>query len=121
MTTCNKENDSQAMIAAAGMVSTQAHTIFVAMPQRTAFMRWMLPTPVMAPAMAWVVDTGKPQVRGQQDGARGSRLGAESAARFEPRQPAAHGVDNAPSAAQVPSAIAACADRITQMCTSNVF
>ena len=52
--------DSHAMVAAAGMVSSQAHMILVAMPQRTAFNRWMLPTPAMAPAMACVVDTGVP-------------------------------------------------------------
>jgi hypothetical protein len=52
--------ESHAIVAAAGMVSTQAHTMLVAMPQRTAFMRWMLPTPAMAPAMACVVDTGVP-------------------------------------------------------------
>jgi hypothetical protein len=34
-----RAKESHAMIAAAGMVSTQAHTMFVAMPQRTAFMR----------------------------------------------------------------------------------
>ena len=43
--------ESQAMMAAAGIVSTQAHTILVAMPQRTAFIRWMVPTPAIAPAM----------------------------------------------------------------------
>src|SRR5581483_2384682 len=50
------------MIPAAGIVITQAHTMFVAIPHRTAFMRWMLPTPAIAPAIACVVDTGTPSL-----------------------------------------------------------
>jgi len=36
---CNKKKESQARIAAAGIVRTHAQTMFVAMPQRTAFIR----------------------------------------------------------------------------------
>ena len=88
------------MIAAAGMVSTHAHTMLVAMPQRTAFMRWMLPTPAMAPAMACVVETGRP---------RCVAAGRRSAAPVSAQNPlrglsrvrrAAHGAHNAPAAAQ---------------------
>src|SRR5207248_2100668 len=52
--------DASAITAAAGIVITHAHTILVAIPQRTAFIRWMLPTPAIAPAIACVVDTGVP-------------------------------------------------------------
>ena len=39
MVRCSSQNDAYAMIAAIGIVSTQAHTMFLAMPHRTAFMR----------------------------------------------------------------------------------
>jgi hypothetical protein len=39
MTKCSTEKVIQAIAAEAGMVKTQAQTIFVAMPQRTAFIR----------------------------------------------------------------------------------
>ena len=57
---CSAKYEKYAIVAAAGMVSTHAQTMLVAMPQRTAFIRWMLPTPAMAPAMACVVETGVP-------------------------------------------------------------
>jgi hypothetical protein len=46
------QNANQAMIAAIGIVSTQAPTMLVAIPHRTALRRLMLPTPAIAPAMA---------------------------------------------------------------------
>ena len=46
--------------AAAGMVITQAQTMFLATPQRTAEVRRAAPTPTMAPVMVWVVETGMP-------------------------------------------------------------
>src|SRR5271169_5890815 len=51
---------TMATAAEAGMVSTQAQTIWVATPQRTAERRWVVPTPTMAPVMVWVVLTGIP-------------------------------------------------------------
>ena len=39
ITRCSTQNDAYAMIAAAGIVSTHAPTMFRAMPHRTAFMR----------------------------------------------------------------------------------
>ena len=36
---CSAKYESQAISAAAGMVNTHAHTMLVAMPQRTAFRR----------------------------------------------------------------------------------
>ena len=47
-------------MADAGMVSTQAQTIRVATPQRTAERRLVEPTPTIAPVMVWVVLTGIP-------------------------------------------------------------
>jgi hypothetical protein len=38
-------------MADAGIVSTQAHTMFVAKPQRTALTLCTEPTPAIAPAM----------------------------------------------------------------------
>src|SRR5689334_11084939 len=56
--TCRTSSDTAPTSAAAGIVSTQAHTMFVASPQRTALRRWMDPTPTIAPAMTCVVETG---------------------------------------------------------------
>ena len=48
------------MIAAAGIVITQAMTMLPAMFQRTAETRRAEPTPTMAPVIVWVVETGMP-------------------------------------------------------------
>lgn len=42
------------------MVSSQAQTMRVATPQRTAESRCVVPTPTIAPVMVWVVETGMP-------------------------------------------------------------
>ena len=39
---------------------TQAMTMLPAMPQRTADNRRAAPTPIIAPVIVWVVDTGMP-------------------------------------------------------------
>src|SRR2546425_5991721 len=49
-----------ATAAEAGMVSTQAHTIRRATPQRTAESRRVAPTPMIAEEITWVVLTGTP-------------------------------------------------------------
>src|SRR5437016_4090591 len=51
---------SAAMLAAAGMVITHAHTILRVTPHRTADSRRVDPTPMMAPVMVCVVLTGIP-------------------------------------------------------------
>src|SRR5689334_20216277 len=51
---------SAATTAAAGMVSTQAQTMRLATPQRTAERRVVDPTPTIAPVMVCVVLTGMP-------------------------------------------------------------
>ncbi len=48
------------MAAEAGIVNIQAVTILPAIPQRTAESRRVAPTPMIAPAMVWVVLTGIP-------------------------------------------------------------
>ena len=48
------------MIAAAGNVITQAMMILPAMPQRTAETLRAAPTPMMAPVIVCVVETGTP-------------------------------------------------------------
>ena len=47
--------------ALAGMVSTQATRMWPATPQRTALALVLAPTPMMAPLMTWVVETGMPR------------------------------------------------------------
>src|ERR1039458_9471045 len=59
-TRCSTVNAAHAMAAAAGMVITHAHRMLAAIPHRTAFIRWMLPTPAIAPAIGCVVETGGP-------------------------------------------------------------
>src|SRR5436190_21584156 len=49
-----------AMAAEIGMVRIHAHTICPAMPQRTADSRRVVPTPIIAQVMVWVVLTGTP-------------------------------------------------------------
>ena len=56
------------MPADAGMVTIQAMTMFPATPQRTAEERCAAPTPMMAPVMVCVVDTGMPRKRGEATG-----------------------------------------------------
>src|SRR6476646_5718119 len=51
---------SAATTAEAGMVSTQAQTICLATPHRTAERREVDPTPTIAPVMVCVVLTGMP-------------------------------------------------------------
>src|SRR6185437_7750863 len=54
------QNVPAATRADAGIVRTQAHTIRVATPHRTAERRPVEPTPIMAPVMVCVVLTGMP-------------------------------------------------------------
>ncbi len=49
------------MIAVAGIVNTQAQIILLAIPHRTALALWVDPTPTIAPAIVWVVETGIPK------------------------------------------------------------
>ena len=42
------------------MVKNQARTILLAVPQLTARLARVAPTPMIEPEIAWVVETGKP-------------------------------------------------------------
>ena len=48
------------MNPAAGSVTIQAITMLPAIPQRTADTLLAAPTPVIAPVIVWVVETGTP-------------------------------------------------------------
>ncbi len=54
------KNAIAAIVADAGIVSTQAQTIRAATPQRTAETRFVEPTPTIAPVLVCVVLTGIP-------------------------------------------------------------
>src|SRR5271167_4461782 len=54
------QNASMATSADAGMVRIHAHTMRRAIPQRTAEIRCVVPTPMIAPVMVCVVLTGIP-------------------------------------------------------------
>ena len=109
------------MAADAGIVSTQAHTMSVAIPQRTALKRLMLPTPAMAPAITCVVETGKCSLvenridiaaaLSAQKPLRGLRRVSRPPMVWTMRQP--------PD--MVPRPIAALAERITQTGTRKVL
>src|SRR6187200_1694671 len=49
---------TEAIPAESGIVKIQAHTIRLAKPQRMPRILVVDPTPMMAPVMVWVVDTG---------------------------------------------------------------
>ena len=73
------QKDMAAIKPAAGIVSTQAHTIRPATPHLTADSRRVAPTPTMAPVIVCVVETGRAGERyvGKRD--RSSGLGAKTA------------------------------------------
>ena len=45
-------------MAEIGMVNIQAHNSFTVIPQRTAEILLVIPTPIIEPAIVCVVDTG---------------------------------------------------------------
>ena len=47
-------------MALTGIVRIQAHNRLTVTPQRTALRRLVVPTPIIAPVIVWVVDTGIP-------------------------------------------------------------
>ena len=57
---CATNHTAAATEPAAGMVNIQAHTIFLATPQRTAENPFTEPTPIIAPVTVCVVETGIP-------------------------------------------------------------
>src|SRR5437762_10205982 len=57
----SRRYDTADTAAESGMVRTQAHTMRPATPHFTAETRRVAPTPMIAPVMVWVVDTGMPR------------------------------------------------------------
>src|SRR3990167_1890153 len=57
---CMRPKTVAATAPAAGMVSTQAQTMLLATPQRTAENPFSDPTPIIAPVTVCVVETGMP-------------------------------------------------------------
>src|SRR6188508_650037 len=108
-------------MAESGMVSTHAQTMRWATPHFTAEMRLVAPTPMMAPVMVWVVETGMPEsvatarVMAPEVSAQKPPMGASLVILlpmvFTMRQP--------PNI--VPNAMAAWLMRMTQSGTSNTF
>ena len=54
------------MIADAGIVRTQAHTMRRAIPHLTADSLVVAPTPTIAPVIVWVVLTGIPRLEAER-------------------------------------------------------
>src|SRR5579871_4139855 len=113
-------NTIQAIVAAAGIVMTQAHTIFLAIPQRTAFTRWNDPTPAIEPAMAWVVETGSPKKVGKKmdSAAAVSAQNPPRGLRRVIRPPMVRTMRQPPL--RVPRPMAPCAEKITHTGTCKV-
>jgi hypothetical protein len=89
-----------ATVKAAGIVSTQAHTICPATPHRTADRRRVEPTPTIAPVIACVVLTGTPMSgRGHQRQRRAGFRG-EPADRLQLGDLRSHRVNDPPAAGQ---------------------
>ena len=102
------------MNADAGMVSTHAHTICPATPQRTADNRLIDPTPMIAPVMVCVVLTGTPRwvAVNSEIAPAVSAANPPTGWSFVIRDPIVWMMRQPPD--NVPSAIAACAAMITQ-------
>ena len=80
------------------MVTIQAMTMLPATPQRTADERCAAPTPMMAPVMVCVVETGMPKKRGDEQRDRAAGLSREAADRLQLGDALTHGLDDAPAA-----------------------
>ena len=74
-------------------------TIELATFQRTAETRRAAPTPMMAPVMVWVVETGSPS-QVAMNSVRAAGLGAEALHRRQLGDPRAHGAHDPPAAHQ---------------------
>ena len=86
--------------ADAGIVSTHAHTIRPATPQRTADRRRIEPTPMIAPVIVCVVLTGTPRCVAVKSEIAPRGLGGEAADRLQLGDLRSHRVDDAPAAGQ---------------------
>src|SRR5437870_12693501 len=110
-------NVTAATAAEAGIVSTHAITMLIATPQRTADNRLVDPTPMMPPAIVCVVLTGMPTCVANKIAAADEASAAKPSlgSSLVIRRPIVRTMRHPP--ASVHAAIAACAERITQMGT----
>ena len=82
------------------MVSTQAQTMRIATPQRTAESFEVAPTPMIEPVMVWVVETGMPSSEEAMiEVARGG-LGREAVDRLQLGHLHAQRADHPPAAGE---------------------
>ena len=88
------------MKAVQGIVSTHAQTIRPATPQRTAESLRVAPTPMIAPVMVWVVDTGIPSAVARNSVIAPPGLGAEPADGLQLGDLLPHRLDDPPAAEQ---------------------
>lgn len=100
------------------MVRIQAHRTRAATDQRTADIRWTVPTPTIAPLIVWVVETGMPEAE-----AANSVTAAAVSAAMPPtgcsrviRDPSVFTIRQPPD--RVPKAMAVWAARTTHSGTS---
>ncbi len=111
---------SAEMTAEQGMVTIHAKTMRMAMPHLMPDSLRVAPTPMMAPVMVWVVETGMPEVGQEQRGGPG-RLGAEPADGLKLGDLHPHRLDDAPAAAtSCPTAMARWQDRMIQSVLESV-
>src|SRR5207244_10747681 len=108
------QNTIPATAAEAGIVRIHAQTMRLATPQRTAESLVVAPTPTIAPVMVWVVLTGIPKkdARITVIPPAVSAQNPPTGLSFVIRVPIVFTILQPPD--NVPNAIAACADRITQ-------
>src|SRR5664279_731715 len=105
--------DAAAMTAAEGIVRIQAVTMLRAIPQRTALIRSLVPTPMIAVEMTCVVDTGMPKCDAAMmiDAAVVSAAKPWTGSSFTTRWPIVFMIRHPPAA--VPNDIAVAAMRMT--------
>ena len=84
--------------AAAGIVSTQAMAIWPATPHCTEASLRPAPAPKIEPVATWVVDRGKPEVRGDEDHRRRCWSRRRSPAGLDVADALAEGLDDPPAA-----------------------
>src|SRR5437764_5044167 len=111
---------SHEMTNAPGMVRIHAHTTRPATPHLTAEMRWVVPTPTMAPVIVCVVDTGMPAwaVKNRVAAAAASALMPPTGWSFVIRAPMVWTIRHPPNA--VPRAMATSAEILTHHGTPAV-
>ena len=86
------------------MVRTQAQAIRAVTPQRTAETRWLEPTPMIAPLITCVVETGRPRCEAARIVTAALGLGREAVDRLQVDDLRAHRLDDPHAAGHRPEA-----------------